>query len=353
MAQADAGLHFLAGWALAEPDPAVQFEATVRMQVPYRVISRLGLFPWIHRRAEQRALEIIRRAGKPSALHLWFGASPDFVHAAKQAGAVIFREMVNTHQATARRIVNTEAERCGLPAQLAITDAAIASEREELELCDYIISPSSGVDSSLAEIGIAQDRIIQAGFGWDPDRFAPDARSESAGKEQLTALFVGQLSIRKGVHLALEAWEAAQVPGKFLLVGEVDRDCKPILARYLSAGRVEHHDYTPDIARHYAAADVLLFPTLEEGAPLVCYEAAGNGVPIITSSMGSARLVEHGVNGAIVDPHDREGLIAAIRSMQDHGWRAGLSAAARKSAGAHTWQHAARFRLEAIGQRMA
>src|SRR5262249_9338018 len=63
------------------------------------------------------------------------------------------------------------------------------------------------------------------------------------------------------------------------------------------------------------SADIFVFPTLEEGGPQVTYEAAGCGLPIITTPMGAARLVKDGLNGLIVNSSDVDGLADAITRL--------------------------------------
>jgi glycosyltransferase involved in cell wall biosynthesis len=62
----------------------------------------------------------------------------------------------------------------------------------------------------------------------------------------------------------------------------------------------------------------MFFPSLEEGAPLVCYQAGGCGLPIVTGPMGQGRLVEHGVTGFVADPHDEDALASYIRTLAEN-----------------------------------
>lgn len=155
-------------------------------------------------------------------------------------------------------------------------------------------------------------------------------------------MFVGEILFRKGAHLALSAWEKADLPGELRFVGAIHPAMRALMAEHISSGRVRHIPFTTNVAEQYRSADVLFFPTLEEGAPLVCYEAAGCGLPIITSSMGTARLVEHEVNGLVVDPHDEEALVEALRNLAaDPAKREAMGNAAVASAGLRRWQDAA------------
>ena len=80
----------------------------------------------------------------------------------------------------------------------------------------------------------------------------------------------------------------------------------------------------PTLARYYAASDVFVLPSLVETQGLVAMEAMRFARPVIvTRAIVSAdELVEHGVNGFIVDPDsvedlsDRLGQLAAAPALR-------------------------------------
>lgn len=296
----------------------------------------------------KQLLAEVRRQGRGCPVWLWPCASLDTVRALKDAGAFVLREMINTHQSTLRAVLEGEARSCGLRAPIVITDEAIAAENAELALVDRIVSPSEAVDRSLLEQGVPAAKIYRSHFGWAPDRF-PDRRRPPQARGRFVALFVGEISARKGAHLALQAWRAAAIDGEFRLVGSVSPEMAPPLAAAIAAGSVRHVPFTADVSPHYRQANVLFFPTLEEGAPLVCYEAAAFGLPILTGPMGTARFVANGVNGIVVDPHDEAALVNALRSLAgDADWREELALAAVASANAHRWEDAASSRVRLL-----
>jgi glycosyltransferase involved in cell wall biosynthesis len=61
-----------------------------------------------------------------------------------------------------------------------------------------------------------------------------------------------------------------------------------------------------ELPRYYAAADVFLFPSLEDEWGIVLNEAAAAGLPLAASrfAAATAELVKHGDNGLIFDPHE-------------------------------------------------
>ena len=109
---------------------------------------------------------------------------------------------------------------------------------------------------------------------------------------------------------------------------------------------VDARPYTSDVASAYAGADVFIFPTLEEGSPLVVYEAMASSLPIVTTPMGGGELVRHETDGFVVEPHDVGQLIDAIRrAASNRNALDQMRRSARDRAQAFTWS--------SVGQRRA
>ncbi len=155
--------------------------------------------------------------------------------------------MINTHVGTARRILDAEYARLGLPPSHENTEAKLRSEQEQLALADFVVSPSESVDASLLEWGIDDDRIIRSTFGWRPADFAGDSKADLPG-EGVKVLFVGSVGIRKGIHLALAAWDRARVNGTFFVVGEIEAEVAPLLAPYGNREDIRFVPFTRDLA---------------------------------------------------------------------------------------------------------
>ncbi len=276
---------------------------------------------------------------------LWPGTDLETMRALKDAGAMLIREMINNDQASARAILEEEARRTGLDPLLTITDESIEAERRELMLADRLVSSNACVDENLVAVGFPGHKLYKTFYGWDPARFArldPSPHRSSP----FTALFVGEVTMRKGAHLALEAWRAAGIGGELRFVGRISPEMAEPLSAAMGNGRVRHVPYTSDIAAHYREADAFLFPTLEEGGPMVTIEAGAFGLPVVTGPMGTARTVEDGVSGLVVEPRDIDALAAALRNLaHDRDLRCAMAAAARRIAANRHWEHSARDRL--------
>jgi glycosyltransferase involved in cell wall biosynthesis len=110
-------------------------------------------------------------------------------------------------------------------------------------------------------------------------------------------------------------------------------------AALLSRDDVTVLDYVSDAGALYRSADIFAFPTLEEGAPLVTYEACGCGLPAVTTEMGAARIIANGREGFILDPYDGAGWVAALsRLAEDASLRRTMARAAREAAELFRWE---------------
>ena len=129
-----------------------------------------------------------------------------------------------------------------------------------------------------------------------------------AGKKVL--LFVGQLSRKKNIHSVLQAAAILKQQATdftLLIVGEgPDRGNLTRLAENLNImdctrflGFVRNGD---QLRRLYTLADLFVFPSLYDNAPMVVREAAVNGTAsVLVRGSCSAEGVEDGVNGFLCE----------------------------------------------------
>jgi glycosyltransferase involved in cell wall biosynthesis len=136
---------------------------------------------------------------------------------------------------------------------------------------------------------------------------------------------VGRLELEKGHPTLLEAWPhvLAEVPCAYLIiVGEGSRqDALHQIAR--EQGIERHVVFTgrrDDIPEITAAFDVAVLPSYREAQGLSILEAMALARPVVASNVGGIpEMVEHGVTGLLVPPHDPPALAAAIvRLLTDH-----------------------------------
>lgn len=246
--------------------------------------------------------------------HVWPGAPADLFARVKDRGATLVAERINCHTATAKAILDDAYARLGLPPTHGITDATVRRERDDMALADFAFCPGPQVERSMRDAGVPAAKLLATSYGWDPARF-PATRSQPGADRPFTVLSVGLACVRKGTHLLLDAWAKSGLSGKLVLAGRVDPEIANLCAAHLSRPDVQHLDYVEDIGKVYAAADVFAFPSLEEGSPLVSYEAIACGLPMLLSPMGATAVVRDGHEGWVRDPYDTDAWVAGLRQL--------------------------------------
>lgn len=153
-------------------------------------------------------------------------------------------------------------------------------------------------------------------------------------------LALGDLSERKGTFTLLRAWRgvAARVPGaRLVLAGTGAIEEARALARELGVeGSVELPGWVAGPAKTalLERAALLVHPSWAEALPMAVLEALAAGRPVVASRVGGIpEVVEHGVNGLLVEPADERGLEEALaRVLLDGALRARMAAAAGDAA---------------------
>ncbi len=335
-------------WCMQSDGVAAKHLRPVVPRLLFKIAARLGRFAAMSDHVRWRTLRAIRPG---DVAYLWPVYDLGFIRRAKEAGAIVVAERVNCMGATVRRVLEPAYRHVGrgLP-EGGCTPEAIAEEREQMLLCDFVFAPSAAVRASAEASGLQPDRILQASYGWSPTRLAGSIALERPDREP-TFVFLGSGGVRKGLPLLLEYWAEAGIRGKLMLLGKVEPDVEASHARFLARPDVVRHGFVSNLPERLRNADVFVFPSHEEGSPLVSYEAAASGLPSIVSPMGAGNVIRDGIEGIVLDPFDAKGWIAAMRRMAaDVALRrqAGRNAAAR--AMEFTWQKAGARRTALLAE---
>jgi glycosyltransferase involved in cell wall biosynthesis len=232
---------------------------------------------------------------------------------------------------------------------------------------DACVSVGTRSREYLLSLGATPSKTFTAFSTVDVDHFSvvsKDARRNRAAlKARLgisrgrVVLFSGQLIQRKGVQYLVDAFTIAKArqpdlalmilgygPLRDQLVGQVHR-------RRLQDVHFVDHVEVAEIPAMYAAADVLVLPSLEETWGLVVNEAMACGLPVIaTDRVGSSvDLIKEGVNGYVVPPADPAALAEAVlRLTADDATLARFSENSRRAIRQFTPDRAADGFLAAI-----
>jgi glycosyltransferase involved in cell wall biosynthesis len=306
--------------------PKLLLRALNKARVPAMVQGRL-------------AREVVLRSIQPGDIvYMWPPYDLPMTKRAQERGAIVVAERTNCMAQMGREVLSRAYARRGLP----LPDGwypteGIAEEREQMLQCDFVTAANPLVSQSLLDAGVPQARILETSYGFNPGRLASAIDIERPRRRPVFA-FVGLGIVRKGLDVLLEAWDHAGVDGTLLIAGHVDDDLRSACSEILARADVQELGFVNDIATAYAAADVFVFPTHEEGGPQVIYEAAGCGLASIVSPMGAGRIIRHGSEGLVIDPLNVDELAAALtRLAEDEPLRRALGLAAAERAREFTW----------------
>ena len=132
--------------------------------------------------------------------------------------------------------------------------------------------------------------------------------------------------------------------------GEVERALAPLRARARYRGELAEDE----IPGALAAADLFLWPAINEAFGMALLEAQAAGLPVVAGASGGvAGIVVDGTTGLLTPPGDIEAFGAAVRRLiLDSGMRAAISAAAQAKVRAEHDLPRAAERLAAIIERL-
>lgn len=293
----------------------------------------------------------LRKEGSSSPVYLWAGLSLDIFERFRERGAKIVLERINCHRATSRRIILSACEHWDEQVPETFSESQIAEENRKLELSDAVFCPSPMVRKSMLDNGVAEEKLMPTSYGWAPERF-PSIDAPRRENAEPVFLFTGTLCIRKGVLLLLEAWKKAKIRGKLLLCGGVYSDIEAAMERHRTTPGIEHIAYTKNIGEVYRQADLFIFPSLEEGGPMVTYEAMAHGIPPLVTAMGAGAIARDGVDGVVLPDFDVDAWAAAMTEMaENREKREAMGRNARERAAEFTWKEVAARRARLLEAR--
>ena len=205
----------------------------------------------------------------------------------------------------------------------------------------------------LADFLRARDfrKVVRLARAVDTEQFNPVHRDlalrKSWGVDEhgLAVIYLGRIAPEKNLDLAVRAFRQLQrgrPDARFIWVG--DGPARAKLAQ-------EHPDFIfcglqrgAEVARHFASADLFLFPSHSETFGNTTLEAMASGVATVAFDYGAAREhLRNGIEGAAVD-NDDDFIAAAVKLAGDDTLRRALAGNAHRAMQAlHPEQVAADF----------
>jgi glycosyltransferase involved in cell wall biosynthesis len=205
--------------------------------------------------------------------------------------------------------------------------------------------PTAELAAELGEDGFERLRVV--GRGVNPAVFTPQRRSAElraswgADEDTPVALCVSRFAPEKNFPLVIRAYEAmrhVRSDTKLVLVGDgpMAEELRKQNVGYVIAGR----KVNGELSRHYASADVFLFPSTTETFGNVTLEAMASGLGIVAYDYAAARQHLEHERSALLAPVDDEAafIAAAERLARSPSLARSLGSAARARAEHLTWE---------------
>ena len=207
-----------------------------------------------------------------------------------------------------------------------VVDQAIKIVMEFFEHADEVWVPQASVEEVIREYGF-KGHVEVVDNGSDLVADYPDAYFEDARKalgiapEEFVFLFVGQHIWQKNVRLVIDALERIKdLPFRMFFVGTgyAAGEMKELVAQKGLSDKVTFTGMLTErekVTRYYAAADLFLFPSLYDNAPLVVREAAALHTPaVMVEGSTAAEILRDGENGYLV-PNELDAFAARLRQL--------------------------------------
>lgn len=209
---------------------------------------------------------------------------------------------------------------------------------------DLIVATSNGVASDLTHaFAIDPSRIRVLPNPVDLERVrrsAVEPIDESVLPTGDGPLIVaaGRLAEAKNYPLMIEALATlrAHVPARLCILGqgELESALRQLIAARGLTDHIRLGGFQANPWKYIAKADLFLLTSRYEGFGNVLIEAMACGVPVVaTASPGTRDIVNHGVDGLLVDSHTPQMVAASLKTMlESPERRQAMAAAARESA---------------------
>jgi glycosyltransferase involved in cell wall biosynthesis len=325
-------LERFASRCLSRTNAALQFDRITRfnllgiryLQALRKATSSLGQYQAFMDYGEAFNQAILQR-GLPQATHLY-----GFDHAALRLFKV--GRSQNMHCILDQiypgpyheKLVEEECDRWSdwkINVQPGFCQSSIFQRWHEIQLEEWQLAHTIVVASQYARWAIGQvNPAIQAKIRVVPltvnlAAYLPYQRIRRyATNRPLQVLFVGRVSLPKGIHYLLQAFaEISPRVAQLSVVGNVQIHPRKVA---LFQDRIDFRGVVPHLKMPeiYQTADVLVFPTISDGFGGVMLEAMATGLPVIaTDHCGD--IVEDGVNGYRIPIRQQEAIATKIHQL--------------------------------------
>ncbi|MBO5297330.1 MAG: glycosyltransferase [Candidatus Homeothermus sp.] len=197
------------------------------------------------------------------------------------------------------------------------------------DAADEVWIPQAKVEETVREYGYkGKLTVVENGIDLEMSDFASIKAFKAEQRlklgympETMVLLFVGQHIREKGVLLIIKAMDKLRdlpVKMEFIGTGYATEEMKNLIRQLHLEDKVTLNGVISDrevLKSYYGAADMFLFPSRYDNAPLVVREAAMMGTPaVLIAGSTASEVIKDGFNGFLVE-ESPESYASRIRSL--------------------------------------
>jgi len=195
-----------------------------------------------------------------------------------------------------------------------------------------VLVPTATVQKELAQRGLGNTVLWNRGV--DARLFCPGSK-DVLNLSRPIFVTAGRVAVEKNI----EAFLRLDLPGSKVVIG--DGPARARLQRAYPQAHWTGYLHGADLAKHYAAADVFVFPSRTDTFGVVMLEANACGLPVAAFPVtGPVDVVKPGISG-VLDEDLRTACLGALRIDP---------AGARAYALLHSWTRCARIVLDNLAE---
>lgn len=322
----------------------------VRVVVWNSLIYILRFIPkkWLRKRLFASVLRSIRPG---DICYFWLGADKQTVMQVKEAGAKVVFEMINCTLEFRKERLRSACNFYDIPNLEKIEDSDIELERELLQSADLVFCPNEFVRSSVMAYGVESNKCSRTSYGYAEDRVIRET-GDLHLDPGINVCFVGTFCLRKGGPSIVKLWENLDpsLGIHLIIAGTISDELQSLYPEFFLREDVVCLGHQSDVAAVYRASDIFLFPTWEEGGPLVTIEAMACRIPVIVSEVGTSGIFNSEDEvGYIVEPDKIDEMLTALKSLaRNPALRERMGKRGREIALRHRWSQVGERRSAAL-----
>lgn len=248
----------------------------------------------------------------------WANYSLECISPAKKIGAKTIIESGSCHIKEQQILLSQEYEKWGIKFK-PIYQATVNKMTEEYNQTDYIMTLSAFSYQSFIKHGINPKKIFKTPCGIDIDFFCTSPKLDQIiPAKKFRVIFVGMISLRKGIPYLIEAWNKLNLPEnstELILIGNIQKDMYQVLKKLDMKKNIKFFGSCSrdDLKKLYHESNVFVLPSVEDGFGMVIGEAMACGLPVICSkNTGANDIIQDNKHGFLVSAQDSEALAEKI-----------------------------------------